>query len=110
MMIYNIKIGSIPTRTWHYSSKREMTVHVFEIQTWTYLPLTRGPQQWVLNILAEDCLKEELQVTGNEWFLLGYLEIILKYTTFENQNTSLGLIHLSIEEGSPRLLKLIRSL
>ena len=36
-------------------------------------PLLRGPQQWVLNILAEDCFKEELQVPGNEWFLLGNL-------------------------------------
>ena len=49
-------------------------------------------------------------MTDNEWFLLGNLEIILKYTTFQNQNTSFGLMHLSIEEGSPRLLKLIKSL
>ena len=87
-----------------------MTVHVFEIQTQRYLPLLRGRQQWVLNILAEDCFKEELYVTDNKWFLLGNLEIILKHTTFQNQNTSFGLMHLSIEEGSPRLLKLIKSL
>ena len=38
----------------------------------TSLPLLGGPQQWVLNILAEGYIKEELQV-GNQWFLLGNL-------------------------------------